>query len=329
MTPIRGFLRWLLYLASATIVAFATVAVINAPSRLVNNTPPVTLDGDPDLWLAQREAAVNARTPIIPGTEKRIRWINRVSRDRTGYAIVYLHGFSASRREIAPVPEQIAIQLGANLFETRLAGHGLRNAPLSGVTAEDWLADAAEALAIGNAIGQSIVVVATSTGATLALAMAGHKEMQNVSTIVMISPNFAARDSNSEFLTWPGGPMTARLVIGTTRCWVPLNDAQAQFWSTCYPIAAAVEMMRLVKYTRSLLPMSLDVDLLTLFSFDDTVVSPQATVAGLAKISSRRNEQVEVLHSTDPDHHVLLGDILSPETTAEYVAAIVAFVTAN
>jgi alpha-beta hydrolase superfamily lysophospholipase len=314
----------------STLVLLAIVAVaalVTAPRALVDNASAVS-PGEPlDEWIARNEASVQSHSPIVAGTEKRILWFDPETRAVTDTAVIYIHGFSASRGEISPVPERVAKQLGANLFETRLAGHGIRDTPLTGVKAENWLDDAAEALAIGGRIGRRIVIIATSTGATLTLAISGRDEMRLVDAIVMISPNFALPDPASEILTWPGGPQFAQLTVGSTRSWAPQNELQARYWSTSYPTLALVEMMRLVKYTRSRLPLTLHADLLTLYSPGDAVVSADATRAALQKISAPRMQTIEILDSDDPGQHVLIGDILSPRITDRAVDTIVTFLS--
>jgi alpha-beta hydrolase superfamily lysophospholipase len=318
-------MRRILLVLAASVLALAVAALATAPRQLHNTAATVTPGNDLESWLEQREATVHRRTPIVADTEKRIRWANPGDRRITDFAVVYIHGFSATRQEIAPLPEIVAARLGANLFETRLAGHGLQTLALAGVSAEDWLADAAEALAIGGVLGRRIVIIATSTGATLALAMSGREEMKKVTAIVMISPNFSLRDPNAARLTWPGGPQLARLTLGETRSWTPQNDAQARGWSTSYPVAALIEMMRLVQFTNGLLPLDLNADLLTLYSPEDAVVDPVATVEALRRIDAPRNELIEIRESADPSRHVLVGDILSPQSTRPAADLIVSF----
>ena len=256
---------------------------------------------------------MQSETPLIPGTEKRVVWRDPGSRSRTAYSIVYLHGFSATRQETAPVAELLAEALDANLFETRLRGHGQVRSPLTGVRAEDWLADAAEALAIGASLGDRVVVMGTSTGATLALAMAGHETFEPVAALLLISPNFAPADGRAEFLTWPGGPWLAELLVGETRTWTPWNELQGRYWSTSYPTAATVEMMRLVKYVRSRLPLHVNVPVITFYSPSDTVIDVAKIRSSLELLDVPRSETVEVSESGDPSNHVLAGNILSPD----------------
>jgi len=301
-------------------------ALATAPESLVNHAEAPQLSRDLDVWLAEQEREFARRAPLIKGTEKRIRWFEGRHSSKTLYSIVYIHGFSATRQEIAPVAELVADALGANLFETRLTGHGLQANPLADVRAEDWLDDAAEALAIGSELGQNIIVMGTSTGATLALAMIHHPTFAQVSHLVLISPNFATRDSSAEVLTWPGGPQLAYMVSGDTRSWTPNNKLQAQYWATSYPMDALVEMMRLVKFVRTLLPMDITQPLLVLYSPHDSVVDTQWISSAFEQIHAPRQQLVPFTESGDPSNHVIAGDILSPRNNQPVVDAIIQFV---
>ena len=67
-----------------------------------------------------------------------------------------------------PLPDKVAAALGANLFYTRLTGHGQDGAAMAEGSVNAWINDYAEAIAIGRAIGDKVVVIGTSTGASLA-----------------------------------------------------------------------------------------------------------------------------------------------------------------
>jgi esterase/lipase len=222
--------------------------------------------------------------------------------------------------------ETVASMLNATLYEARLTGHGRVEQPLAGVRAEDWLQDAADALASGAAIGDKIVVIGTSTGATLAAAMLDHELAKHIDTLVMISPNFEPRDPGARWLTRPAGPLLARLAVGDTRCWEPRDELQERFWSTCYPTAAAVEMMRLVDRANRLLPADIPQRLLMFYSRGDMVISPKAALDVFNATASPQKAAMEITDSEDPSQHVLAGDILSPTTTQAVADAIVSFI---
>jgi len=284
----------------------------------------ITLPDDLDKWLDQNERQAADRYGLVPGTEKRITRIG--DGNRTPYSVLYLHGFSATRQETAPLAATVAHALGANLFETRLAGHGRENGLLANVRAEDWLRDAVEALTIAAQLGERVIVIGTSTGATLAAAMLGHPAMHAVDTIVMLSPNFVPNDPGAAWLTRPAGPLLARLLVGETRSWEPHNDAQARFWSTTYPTASAVEMMRLVDLANRQLPAAVPQRLLMFYSQDDTVVSAAAAVAVFEKTIAPQKAAMEIVDPGDPSHHVLAGDVLSKQKTREIANDIVEFI---
>ena len=315
----RRFIRVAVVLAIIALIVF-----LLTPSRLVNSAAIPGLPDDLDSYLASSETEAASKYPLIPDTEKRIRW--QVPGERTEWAVVYLHGFSATRQEIAPATELIADALGANLFETRLTGHGRAEGVMLDMRAEDWLKDAAEALAIGSRIGERTLLVGTSTGATLALAMAGEASMQHVDAIVAISPNFGPDDPAAKWLTRPGGPLLARALLGDTRTWEPRNDQQAQYWSTSYPTAAIIEVMRLIDLANDALSEPLEHSLLVLMSPNDGVVSPRLIREALDRVDAPRVELQQYDEVGDLMNHVLAGDILSPENTAAVVATVVEFV---
>jgi len=311
------------------VLALAAAAVTTAPAALVNTVHAPRISGDLDQWLAGQERTVSVRSAIIPNTEKHIHWFAHRKNSKTRYSIVYLHGFSATRQEIEPVATMVADALGANLFETRLTGHGLVNHPLSNVRAEDWLEDAAEALAVGAALGKEIILIGTSTGATLALSEAGKENFDRVRTLVLISPNFAPKDWTAEFLTWPGGRQLAYMLVGRTRSWTPHNELQGRYWSTSYPTDALIEMMRLVKYVRGRLPIALKQSLLTIYSPQDRVIDAASITAALAQINSPRSKIITIASSGDPGHHVLAGNILSPGNNQLIAGQIIRFISSG
>ena len=313
-----------LVISLSLLAALAVICWLLTPPRLVNSAATPDLPEDLDAYLVDREIAAAERFPLIPGTEKRIRW--QAAGERSEYALVYLHGFSGSRQGLLPATELIADALGANLFETRLRGHGRAEQGLVGIRAEDWLEDAAEALAIGARLGDRIILMGTSTGATLAMAMVDHPSIADVEAIVMISPNFRPYDPKSAWVTAPGGPLLLRFLVGQTHSWEPANALQERYWTTTYPADSVVEVMRLVDLVDARLPLALGQSVLTLYSTHDEVVFPSATEEALKQIDSPNMRTIDLGEVGDRNNHVLAGDILSPESTEEVVRLVVEFI---
>jgi esterase/lipase len=293
-------------------------ARINAPSLPTAGGDPAALEP----WLA----AAESRFPdIVPGAEKSIVWAHP-DRRRTPLAVVYLHGYTATRQEVAPLCDQLAAALGANLFYTRLAGHGRAPAALGEASAEDWLRDAAEALAIGRALGERVVVVGTSTGGTLALWLAQRPEAADIAAQILVSPNLGPRDERSTLLAGPWGYQLQRWLIGEEYRWQPANERQAKYWTWKYPARALVPMMALVKSVRDSPLEGIRVPTLVIHSPKDSVVSPARIEAAYARLGAPVKRIVKVEDSEDRAHHVLAGDILAPSGTAALLAPMLDFV---
>lgn len=294
------------------------------PAKLQGTAFAVNPPDELDAWLAASERSVEDRFGLVADTQKRITWFDE--QQPTAYSILYLHGFSATRQETAPLAQLVANALGANLFETRLAGHGRQRDALTDVSAEDWLRDGAEALAVARRLGERVIIIGTSTGATLAAAMLDDPAMRSVDTLVMISPNFALRDPKGRWITRPAGPLLMRLLLGETRTWTPHNAQQGLFWSTSYPMAAMVEVMRLVDLANRNLPATIRQRLLMFYSLEDEVISAEAALDVFAGTDARQKSAIAIEDPGDPSSHVLAGDILSAAKTTDLAAAIVEFI---
>jgi alpha-beta hydrolase superfamily lysophospholipase len=185
---------------------------------------------DLDSYLQARENGHD----IKPGLAKSISWAGPAHR-KTALALAYLHGFSASRRDISPVVETLAEKLAANAFFSRLAAHALTTpAQFASVTAQAWLDDAREALAIGRRIGNRVVLIGMSTGALLAT-MAALEDQSDIAALVLLSPNFGIRDARAKFVSGPFGAWIARAVIGSEFWFRPDSIGHAEFWTTRFP----------------------------------------------------------------------------------------------
>lgn len=149
---------------------------------------------------------------IKPGNEAEIVWANDSLKQKTEYAIVYLHGFTASKEEGNPIHKNIAKKFGCNLYLSRLEGHGLDTTDqLINITAENYWQSVKQALAIGKKLGNKIIVMGTSTGGTNALQLAAAYP-NDIAALLLLSPNIAINDPNAWIANNHWGLQIARLV---------------------------------------------------------------------------------------------------------------------
>ncbi|MBF9031385.1 alpha/beta fold hydrolase [Rhodobacterales bacterium HKCCE3408] len=309
--------------ALLVLVAGIAVLMLSAPRETVERSGPFEGDlSDPAAYLAEKEAGVEG---IVPGTEARIVWAGEASAV-TDIAVLYLHGFSATSEEIRPVPDNVAAALGANLVFARLRGHGRDGAAMAEPEPGDWIDDTAEALAVARAVGREVLVIGTSTGATLSAIAATEPDMaEDLAGIVMLSPNFHLRNPIARLLTWPWARVWVPWVAGET--WNPGIEVEgfAEYWTESYPTVATVPLAALMRDARRRDYSGVDLPLLMIVSPEDRVISPAAAEA----VANRWGGPMTLVRvdlpetGVDPYSHVIAGDILSPAMTDEVTGTII------
>ncbi len=294
------------------IVAVLAAAFFLGPRVSTDTTitfDPATIGEDIDAWLADREARFG---DIKTGQQKGIVWAFPASKARTPVSIVYVHGFSASRGEAAPLAEMVGAELGANVFYTRLAGHGRSDDAMTDGSVNGWANDFAEAMAVGRRIGEEVVVISMSTGSSLATwAMTQPELADGVKGLVLISPNYRVKAGGASLLTMPWGRQLVNLVAGPVRTWEPRNEAHAEFWTYSYPTDALLPMAAMTKMARETAVEGISVPALFMFSDADTVVDHAVTREIAARWGGPREIDVIEEHE-DSDNHVIVGDALAP-----------------
>jgi pimeloyl-ACP methyl ester carboxylesterase len=319
--------RSILIATAATVIAIpaailgvdTTVRWTPRPSSIAER---VAAAADLDAYLAAREDSVPGMKPMA---RKGIRWRDATRKSRTRIAIVYLHGFSATRSELSPVVERLADSLGANAFFTRLAAHGrIDGEAFRSVTPQQWIDDAREALAIGRRLGDRVVVVGTSTGAVLAIQLAAESpDSVAPAALVLISPNYEPADRRARFIAGPFGPLLARTIGGRYYGFTPANAAQAELWTTRYRSEGVAALMDLVLYGQRIDASRITVPLLTLYTHTDDVVRIDLIRSRHAAFGSRVKEIVDVPEATN---HVLAGDAMGPRAVNPVVDTLLAFI---
>ncbi|MGF1528399.1 MAG: alpha/beta hydrolase [Candidatus Competibacterales bacterium] len=316
--------RWLWSLAPAALA----LALGPKPEVDDQGVQAPDIDADPqalEAYLQRRETA--AEVELIPDTEKHIRWADPTTKAPTELAIVYLHGFTASRQEATPLGAYLGEALNANVYYTRLAGHGVDDggATLAAARAEDWLFDTLEALTIGERLGERVLVIGMSQGGTLATWLAAVKRPPSVLGFVLIAPNFGPEHPLADALLWPWGQVVLPGLI-PRRTLEPQNPAHDRYWTLDYPSRAIIPVMAVVDLVRQLDLSRVVHPVLLIYSPRDRVVSPQLIRQHTARFQSPVRHIVEIAPSGHFNHHNIVGDILAPGQTTTIAAAIVDFV---
>ena len=317
---------WFRVLAAlAAVVVLAVVVFLAGPRNAFGpNTPSARAQAPQEIaqlddWVRKSEAAF---PDIKPNNDKRIVWAG-ASGQRTPWAVVYIHGYSASRLETAPMTDLVAKALGANPFSPRLTGHGRPGPAMGEATVQDWLADAQEALRIGQTLGDKVLVISCSTGSTLATWLGTNGHNAQVAGHVFVSPNFGPKDPRAEIINGPWGQQIAFALQGETRGGPAESEAEDGAWTNIYPTRALFPMMALVKGVRESELAAFRSPLLVLYSEKDQTVEPAQTKAAFARMGSATKQMQAVDYSESKGQHVLVGDIKAPKATAPMADTII------
>lgn len=276
-----------------------------------------------DSYLANKEATF---TDIRDGIAKEIIWADSSNKTRTKFAVVYIHGFSASKMETSPVSQNIASALNANLFLTRLSGHGRSSAAMTEPKMSDWLNDTVEAISIGERLGDRIILVTTSTGSTLATWVASQsKYVDKVAGIVLMAPNFGIQAAPTELLNMPWAETILPIIMGASRSFETLNEGHRKGWTYQYPSKAIFPMAALLRTVDDIDKSTIMVPALFIYSSKDGVMVPSKVDKVIQQWGGPTSLQM-VEDSDDPNNHIIAGDILSPKTTKRVSDAIIKWI---
>jgi len=185
---------------------------------------------------------------LKPDNEARIVWLDPSHR-RTRYVLLYLHGFSGSQGEGDPVHRDFARAFGCNLYLSRLAEHGIDTPDaMINLTADELWNSAKQAYAIARKLGDSVILMGTSTGGNLALQLAATYPEDPIKGLVLMSPNIAINNPAAFLLNDPWGLQIARMVMKSN--FYPAADTSAasrQYWNAPYRLEALTQLEEMVE----------------------------------------------------------------------------------
>lgn len=311
-SPTNRFTFGLLLIALVLVSLIESDRVF-AYSPVLNSALDIT---ELDQYIEQQEAKY---PDIVGGTQREILWADGVQ--KTPIALVYLHGFSATRGELSPVTENLGAELGANIYFARLRGHGRGNAGMSDGNVEDWKRDTVEAFEIGKLIGERVVLISASTGGTLSTWLTSQDEpsLDRVLMSILVSPNFGLADASGEILRWDWGLKLAKWLNGEEHYFIPQNELHSKYWTERYSLDAIVPMINLVDEVNEIDVSGVTTPQHFIFSLNDQVIDVEAIPEMARKYNNAQTSFYSINNSEDPGQHVIAGDACSPSTTAEVV----------
>ena len=297
------FLKWFGIVLVLLIIVYFLGPQSSTP-KYSNQLPSVPAEAAQlEKYIADNEAAHKLK----PDNEARILWFNDSTKEKTEYAIVYLHGFSASQEEGDPVHKDFAKKFGCNLYLSRLADHGIDTTePLASFSAERFWNSALEAYTIGKQLGKKVVLMSTSTGGTVALKLCA--EYPEIAANIMLSPNIAINDANAWLLNNHWGLQIAELITGKYRTVDDTTALYAKYWNNRYSTRSLVQLEELLESTmkESVFQKVKQPSLLLYYFKDDDHQDPVVKVSAMKRmftqIATPENLKKQVALPNTGDH---------------------------
>jgi len=227
-----------------------TILYFTGPKALIP-TLILKTGKSPALDLKELDKKINESESSIPNiktdNQARIVWADSKNKVKTEFCVVYIHGFSASCGEGYPINLNFAKRYACNMYMARLAEHGIKSSDeLLNLTPENYLKSAKEAVNIGRQLGKKVILMSTSTGGTLSLALASANPW--IHALILYSPNIEVVDRKSNIFLKPWGMHIARLVKGKYNEFDESIEV-AKYWNLKYRLEAIQAMKVLIKVT--------------------------------------------------------------------------------
>lgn len=267
---------------------------------------------------AHLEKSENAYANLRPGLGKSITWNDEKNKLQTEYSFIYMPGFTATRKEIAPVVENLAKRFQANSFFSRLPSHGEEKDDYSNARTEGFFESAMEAIVIGEKIGKRPIFIGLSTGATVLQYVLN--TTQRGFAFVGMSPAFYPRSHymNVSLNPWVGHSLV-KLIVGDYYHWVGKFKDQDLYWNTSYNTDIIPELTRVFQIASNENYSKMNIPYFLFYNPNDNVADSKLM---LEKWNQTKNPQNKSLALESRDPHVIVGDITSPENTTMVVDEI-------
>ncbi|MEZ4825434.1 MAG: alpha/beta hydrolase [Bacteroidia bacterium] len=189
------------------------------------------------------------KTPFLkPDNEARIIWAEGNKYRKTPYSLVFLHGFSASYKEIDPIHKEFGQRYGCNVYLSRLHSHGVDSPePMLDFTPEAFMDSGLFALAVGQKIGEKVILITASTGSTIGIYMAAH--FPEIAGLICYSPNIDLYSNMTRLLTAPWGLQLARLIFRGNYRNREIEGPGRAYWIARHRIEALIALKNLIRST--------------------------------------------------------------------------------
>ncbi|PJZ59212.1 alpha/beta hydrolase [Leptospira barantonii] len=243
-------LKWTLGIVGTLALFLVVTFYAETPKYEYKPTP---LHADFDSYYREKIEISRNKKARPDNEEKLVRY----SPGKTEYAILYIHGFGASRAEGEEVTDKLAKDLKANLYYLRLPGHGTNLEDHRDSTFAEILQDSETALLESEKLGNKTILIGTSMGGLISTYLAA-KYPDKVHALILASPFYDFTSALGGIYQFSWGKEFAHLVMGKIRKSTEeqKKEPAAAFWYRDQYLAAVQNLSDLREYVLGTDPFS-------------------------------------------------------------------------
>ncbi|MEZ4903887.1 MAG: alpha/beta hydrolase [Spirosomataceae bacterium] len=299
----KKFLKW----TGATIAGLVLIYFVGPRPETTTLDPTLPQVATELVQLEKDIQTAEAKFNLKPDNEARIVWADTSKKEKTKYSIVYIHGFGASWAEGDPIHRRLAQKYGCNLYLARMYDAGVKDPnAFEKLTPQNFLAGAKYALAVGKALGDSVIVIGCSAGGLLSTYLAS--EYPDIKALVLYSPCFAIYNNALAPATGPWGQQILHQLMDTHINITHYTPDRANYWLTRYHTNGLMTLqktMDIVVKLETFAKIKMPVFLGYYYKDDDNqdkVVSVEAMLNAFDELATPANQKVKVALPNTGDH---------------------------
>ena len=314
---------WLSFL-KGVIVTLIVIWVFNIASHLGKsdlNFKEVFIPSDIglDSYLKNSEISLG---DVPEEAEKKIIWSN-IEKNKTEIAIAFLPGFSTTNFQQKEFFDKLSKELDANIFLSRLSGHGREYPGSKQMSAENYLKDTSEAIEIAKRIGKKVILIGYSLGGALTTAASFDEKLsKDLHGVVLFAPAYVGTIRNISLWLYA----MSFLDKINHDCNDYINDQKkydcTKYSTKVFETSDGVQGGHIMSAVAEKDFSANKVPALSFFDYDDDVLNSHETEKRLNKWGNKKSKIV-IIESGEKDitQHFIVG-FLNPELDEFYIEEI-------
>ena len=325
-------LRIILYITATVVSIFVAIAIYGSilffgGDKLVADFEKVEIIGNIENYIFEKESMIEN---IAPKAIKRIIWQDQLIKSATEYSIIFIHGFSVTSYIHEESVMKFANALNANVFFTRLSGHGVPYEGLNKLTAANMLKDTAEAIEIGSQIGNKVILIGHSLGGALSTLISEDVNFQKkIDGVVLFAPGNSGITKMISLMAFAALFLNKIENDPFETFQLPVDQNWDKYFTTTLDTSVIFEISKIIMATDKVDYQSITMPLIIFYDENDILVNNRKLRKNYEKWGGIKEfHQVKTLE-TDPTSHMFPSSHINPHLDEKFVLAIKSWAEKN